>query len=109
MKLQRLLKRFSQHADPAAGGLLPLLEAPLFCPRLTVTSLEVKGKGQIFIGTFSPELCGAEQSVSVDVMCLRVYLAWQSPQVRWVLLSIGAGIFLVTFSNVQTHSVSASR
>lgn len=63
----------------------------LLCPGLTVTSLDVKETGEIFIDTISLEQCSTEQrSVIVDVMYLSFYLLWQSPQVCWVMLSTGA-------------------
>lgn len=116
MKLKRLLKKIGLTCKPCSKGYHLSSERPLFSPRLTVTSLDVKENGQIFIGTFSLERCSAEQSVIVDVIYLSVYLVWQSPQVCWVLVSTGTcwernvlyHLLVLTLANTQ-HTPSASR
>lgn len=60
--------------EPCSKGYHRSSESPLSCPGLTVSSLDVKENGQIFIGTFSLEACSAEQSVIGDVMYLSVHL-----------------------------------
>ena len=82
-EIEKALKKVWLNMQALQQRLSSLLsERLLFCPGLTVTSLDVKENGQIFIGTFSLERSNAEQSVIVDVMYLSVYLGWQSPQVR---------------------------
>lgn len=88
-EIEKALKKVGLTCKPCSKGYHFSSERPLFSPRLTVTSLDVKENGQIFIGTFSLERCNAEQSVIVDVIYLSVYLLWQSPQVCWVLVSTG--------------------
>lgn len=100
-EIEKALQTVGLPCRPFSKGYHLSSEGALFCPELTVTSLDVKENGKIFIGTFSLEQCSAEQSVIVDVMHLSVYLVWQSPQVSWVLVSTGASeskIFFVTFS-----------
>lgn len=100
-EIEKALKKVGLACEPCSRGYHLPSKRLLFCPGLTVTSLDVKENGQIFIGTFSLERYSAEQSVIVDVMYLSLYLVWQSPQVCWVLVSTGAResqISFVTFS-----------
>lgn len=97
-EIEKALKKVWLNMQALQQRLSSLLsERLLFCPGLTVTSLDVKENGQIFIGTFSLERSNAEQSVIVDVMYLSVYLVWQSPQVCWVLVSTGASESKISF------------
>lgn len=106
---EKALKKVSLTRIPHHKGYHLSSERLLFCPGLTVTSLDVKENGQIFIGTFSLEQCNTEWSVIVDVMYLSGYLVWQSPQVCLALVSTGASeseIYFITFSylSMQTHT-----
>lgn len=117
-EIEKALKKVWLNMQALQQRLSSLLsERLLFCPGLTVTSLDVKENGQIFIGTFSLERSNAEQSVIVDVMYLSVYLVWQSPQVCWVLVSTGASESKISFITLwyfpprrrTRHTLSASR
>lgn len=99
--------------EPCSRGYHLAFERPLSCAGLTVISLDVKENRHIFIGTFSPEHRGAEQSVIGDVMYLSVYLVWQSPQVCWVLISTGTSESEISFITSayglsRTHSTHCS-
>lgn len=107
-KIEKALKKTGLICKPCSKGYHLSSEKPLSCPGLTVTSLDVKGNGQIFIGTLSLERAGTERGVIGDVMYLSVYLVWQSPQVCWVLVSTGTSeskISFITSSHfpAQTH------
>lgn len=109
MILNKHLKRVGLVREPPSKGYRVSSGGPWFCLRLTVTALDVKENGQIFIGTLSLEQCSAEQSVIVDVMYLSVYLVWQSPQVCWVLVSTGTSESEIYFYRLlvlltNTHS-----
>lgn len=82
---------------PRSKGYHLSSEGPLSCPGLTVTSLDVKENGQIFIGTFSLERSSAAQSVIGDVMYSSVYLVWQSPQVSRVVVTTGTSESEISF------------
>lgn len=108
-KIERALKKLGLACRPRRGYHLSF-ERPLSCLWLTVTSLDVKENGHIFIGTFSLEPCSAEESVIGDVMYLSVYLVWQSPQVCWVLISTGTSgseISFITSSYLPSRAHSA--
>lgn len=107
-KIEKALKKTGLICKPCSKGYHLSSEKPLSCPGLTVTSLDVKGNWQIFIGTLSLEQAGTERGVIGDVMYLSVYLVWQSPQVCWVLVSTGTSeskISFITSSHLpaQTH------
>lgn len=110
-KIERALKKLGLACRPCSRGYHLFFETPLSCLRLTVTSLDVKENGHIFIGTFSLEHCSVEQSVIGDVMYLSVYLVWQSPQVCWVLISTGTSeseISFITSSYLPSRAHSLS-
>lgn len=105
-----LLSMLAWHVAACSKGYHIFSERLLLCPGLTVTSLDVKETGEIFIDTISLEQCSTEQrSVIVDVMYLSFYLLWQSPQVCWVMFSTGAwerNFFnhLLILTPTNTHS-----
>lgn len=107
-KIERRLRLTWVACIPCSRGRHLPSERPLPCPQLTVTSLNMKEKSQIFIGTISLEQCGMEKCVTGDVKHLSVYLVWQSPQVWGVLVSTGnseSSSSFITFSCLasQTH------
>lgn len=109
--IQKALKKVGFTCKSCRKGYHLNSERPLFCPGLTLTSLDVKENGQIFIGTSSLEQCSTEQSVIVNVMHLTVYLVWQGPQVCWVLVSTGTSESKISFTTSlylpsQTHTLS---
>lgn len=106
-KIEKALKKAGLICTPRSKGYHLSSERPLSCAGLTVISLDVKENGQIFIGTFSLEQGGTEQSVIGDVMYLSVYLVWQSPQVCWVLVSTGTSESEISFIHLPSQTPSA--
>lgn len=69
------LKKVGLTCKARSKGYHIFSERLLFCPGLTVTSLDIKETGEIFIGTIFQERSSTEQrSVIVDVMYLSFYL-----------------------------------